>query len=206
MSVFIAIVDYGMGNLRSVLKGLEAAGWSAVITSSPREVDRAAGVVLPGVGAFADAMQNLRAGGLDRAIIRAVAADKPFLGICLGQQLLFEVSEEWGLTSGLGVFPGRVQRLPATVKVPHMGWNQVGFRHPSPLFADIADQTRFYFVHSFYVVPADPEIVLGETDYGGWFASAVGRDRVFGIQFHPEKSSLLGLRVLRNFGRMVKQC
>ncbi len=195
-----------MGNLRSVLKGLEAAGWPARITATPRDVDRAAGVVLPGVGAFADAVRNLRATGLDEAIIRAVAAGKPFLGICLGQQLLFEASEEWGVTPGLGVFPGRVRRLPAAVKVPHMGWNEVCFRRPSPLFAGIADGARFYFVHSFYIAPTEAAIVLGETDYGVRFASAVGRENVFGIQFHPEKSSLLGLQVLRNFGGMVKQC
>ncbi|MBE0466561.1 MAG: imidazole glycerol phosphate synthase subunit HisH [Candidatus Desulforudis sp.] len=195
-----------MGNLRSVLKGLETAGRPGLITSAPREVAGAAGIVLPGVGAFADAMRNLHAAGLDEAVVRAVGSGKPFLGICLGQQLLFDFSEEWGLTPGLGLLPGRVQRLPAAVKVPHMGWNEVSFRRASPLFQGIADRTRFYFVHSFYVTPADPGIVLGETDYGVRFASAVGRDHILGIQFHPEKSSFLGLQVLRNFGRMVQQC
>lgn len=200
---YIAVIDYGTGNLRSALKGLETAGWAARITSDPREVDRAAGVVLPGVGAFADAMANLRAAGLDEAALRAVSAGKPFLGICLGQQLLFEASEEWGLTSGLGVFPGRVRRLPAGVKVPHMGWNQVFFRDSPLLFAGVPDGSRFYFVHSYYVAPADPGIALGETEYGVRFASVVGRGKVFGIQFHPEKSSSLGLQVLQNFGRMI---
>jgi glutamine amidotransferase len=204
--MFIAIIDYGMGNLSSVLKGLETTGSQARITTAPRDVDRAAGLVLPGVGAFADAMRHLRAAGLDEAIKRSIGAGKPFLGICLGLQLLFEASEEWGVSPGLGVFPGRVLRLPPSVKVPHMGWNEVCFRRPSPLFEGLADRTRFYFVHSFYVAPADPEIVLGETDYGLRFASAVGRENVFGIQFHPEKSSTLGLRVLRNFGRLVKRC
>jgi len=201
---YIAVIDYGTGNLMSALKGLETAGWAAVITADPREVDRAAGVVLPGVGAFADAMANLRAAGMDKAILRAVSAGKPFLGICLGQQLLFEASEEWGPTPGLGVFPGRVRRLPAEVKVPHMGWNQVFFRGSPPLFDGIPDGSRFYFVHSYYVAPADPGIVLGETEYGVRFASVVSRDKVFGIQFHPEKSSSLGLQVLRNFGRMIE--
>ena len=204
--MFIAIIDYGRGNLSSVFKGLETAGWQARITAAPRDVDRAAGVVLPGVGAFADAMGSLRAAGMDEAIKRAVDAGKPFLGICLGQQLLFEASEEWGVSPGLGIFPGRVLRLPSTVKVPHMGWNEVCFRRPSPLFAGLADRSRFYFVHSFHVAPTDAALVLGETEYGLRFASAVGRDNVFGIQFHPEKSSRLGLQVLRNFGRMVKQC
>lgn len=202
----IAVIDYGMGNLCSVLKGLESVGGAARVTASPRDVDRAAGVVLPGVGAFADAMENLRAAGLDAAVIRAVEAGKPFLGICLGQQLLFDASEEWGFTPGLGVFPGRVRRLPAHVKVPHMGWNEVRFRRTSPLFSGIKDGDRFYFVHSYYVDPADPAVVLAETDYGVRFASAVGRENVIGIQFHPEKSSRLGLQILRNFAEMVRQC
>lgn len=202
----IAIIDYGMGNLRSVQKGFEKAGVEAAVVRDPREVDSAAGVVLPGVGAFADAMANLRSLKLDEAVHRAVEAGKPFLGICLGQQLLFEASEEWGLHAGLGVFPGRVRRLPEGLKVPHMGWNQVEKVRPNPLLAGVPDRTSFYFVHSYYVDPAEEELVLGLTEYGVRFASVAGRGKVFGIQFHPEKSSYLGLLILKNFGELVMQC
>jgi len=199
----IAIIDYGMGNLRSVQKGLEKAGFAAGIVDEPAAVRAADGVILPGVGAFADAMANLVRRGLDAAIHEVIASGRPFLGICLGLQLLFERSEEWGVHPGLGVFRGTVRRLPSGLKVPHMGWNEVETARPSPLWAGIPDRTRFYFVHSFYVDPAEEEIVLGRTDYGIRFASAVGRARVFGIQFHPEKSSAFGLKILENFGRMV---
>ncbi|MHB1042925.1 MAG: imidazole glycerol phosphate synthase subunit HisH [Eubacteriales bacterium] len=202
----IAIIDYGMGNLRSVQKGFEKAGVEAAVVRDPREVDSAGGVVLPGVGAFADAMDNLRSLKLDEAVHRAVEAGKPFLGICLGQQLLFEASEEWGLHAGLGVFPGRVRRLPEGLKVPHMGWNQVEKVRPNPLLAGVPDRTSFYFVHSYYVDPAEEELVLGLTEYGVRFASVAGRGKVFGIQFHPEKSSYLGLLILKNFGELVLQC
>lgn len=202
----IAIIDYGMGNLRSVQKGFEKAGVEAAVVRDPREVDSAGGVVLPGVGAFADAMDNLRSLKLDEAVHRAVEAEKPFLGICLGQQLLFEASEEWGLHAGLGVFPGLVRRLPEGLKVPHMGWNQVEKVRPNPLLAGVPDRTSFYFVHSYYVDPAEEELVLGLTEYGVRFASVAGRGKVFGIQFHPEKSSYLGLLILKNFGELVLQC
>ncbi|MBO8127716.1 MAG: imidazole glycerol phosphate synthase subunit HisH [Peptococcaceae bacterium] len=202
----IAVIDYGMGNLRSVQKGLEKSGQEVRIVTKPEELEQARGIVLPGVGAFADAMRNLVAKGFDKAIDRAVEAGKPFLGICLGQQLLFEYSEEWGLTRGLGIFPGRVRRLPPDLKVPHMGWNQVFMKRYSPLMDGIPDGSRFYFVHSYYVEPGTPGIVIGETDYGVRFASVVGKGYVYGIQFHPEKSSILGLRILENFGRMVDQC
>lgn len=202
----IAIIDYGMGNLRSVQKGFEKAGVEAAVVRDPREVDSAGGVVLPGVGAFADAMDNLRSLKLDEAVHRAVEAGKPFLGICLGQQLLFEASEEWGLHAGLGVFPGLVRRLPEGLKVPHMGWNQVEKVRPNPLLAGVPDRTSFYFVHSYYVDPAEEELVLGLTEYGLRFASVAGRGKVFGIQFHPEKSSYLGLLILKNFGELVLQC
>lgn len=199
----IAIIDYGMGNLRSVQKGLEKVGFTAEIVDDPAAVRAADGVILPGVGAFADAMGNLAERGLDMAIREVIASGRPFLGICLGQQLLFESSEEWGVHPGLGVFRGTVRRLPPGLKVPHMGWNEVEIARPSPLLAGVPDHTRFYFVHSFYVDPVEEDIVLGWTDYGVRFASAVGRERVFGIQFHPEKSSAWGLRILENFGRMV---
>ena len=203
----IAIIDYGMGNLRSVQKGLEKVGQNSFITGDPQQVAQAKGVVLPGVGAFADAMSNLRSSGLDQAVLKAIADGKPFLGICLGQQLLFEASEEWGLTEGLGIFPGRVRRFPeGDLKVPHMGWNQVEIQKDNPLLEGIPDKSAFYFVHSYYVDPVDPEVILGVTEYGVRFSSFVGRDKVFGIQFHPEKSSALGLKILENFGRLVEQC
>ncbi|MEW6574566.1 MAG: imidazole glycerol phosphate synthase subunit HisH, partial [Bacillota bacterium] len=202
----IAVVDYGMGNLRSVEKGLVRAGFDARVVSEPEAVARAAGVVLPGVGAFADAMANLRSSGLLEVVIQTLEKGKPFLGICLGLQLLFEASEEWGETPGLGFFAGRVRRLPEGVKVPHMGWNELIFTRPTPLFADVPDRTRFYFVHSYYVDPQDREVVLGETKYGIRFAVAAGKENVFGIQFHPEKSSSWGLKILANFGKLVTEC
>ncbi len=199
----IAVIDYGMGNLRSVQKGFEKVGVECVVTADSGLLDRAWGVVLPGVGAFGDAMTNLRAAGLDRAIQRAVKAGKPFLGICLGQQLLFEASEEWVYTKGLDVFPGCVRRLPDDLKVPHMGWNQIKIKQPNPLLEGIPDLSSFYFVHSYVVQPSQTGLILAQTEYGISFASVVGRGRVFGIQFHPEKSSVLGLKILENFGRVV---
>jgi glutamine amidotransferase len=202
----IAIIDYGMGNLRSVEKGFEKAGVRAVITADPAEVDLADGVVLPGVGAFADAMDNLKKTGMDGAVRKAIGQGRPFLGICLGLQLLFEASEEWGHSEGLGIFPGTVRRLPEGFKVPHMGWNQVYFRGEHSLMADVPDGSSFYFVHSYYVDPVQQEIIAGVTDYGMQFTAAVGYKNVFAIQFHPEKSSALGLLILRNFGGIVEKC
>lgn len=202
----IAIIDYGMGNLRSVYRGFLKAGVQVAVVENPDLVDGADGVVLPGVGAFADAMVNLRAAGMVGAIQRAVAAGKPLLGICLGQQLLFEASEEWGHHKGLGIFPGQVRRLPEGLKVPHMGWNQIEIIRPDPLLAGIPDLSSFYFVHSYAVYPADKDIILTMTEYGIRFASIVGKGKVYGIQFHPEKSSSLGLKILENFGRVVDLC
>lgn len=204
--MYIAIIDYGMGNLRSVQKGLESLGWQAEIVGAPEGVDQAAGVILPGVGAFADAMRNLHETGMADAIYRAVDSGKPFLGICLGQQLLFEHSEEFGRTKGLGLFPGTVRRLPPSLIVPHMGWNEIDIRQPVPLLSGVTEGSRFYFVHSYYVHPVDADVVVAETDYGIRFASVVGRGNVFGIQFHPEKSSMLGLNILNNFGKWVAKC
>jgi glutamine amidotransferase len=204
--LYIAIIDYGMGNLRSVQKGLETVGWQAEIVGDPEGVDRADGVILPGVGAFADAMRNLREAGMVDAIYRAIDEGKPFLGICLGQQLLFEHSEEFGLTTGLGVFPGTVRRLPPGLIVPHMGWNEIEIRQPVPLLDGVTEGARFYFVHSYFVAPSTPEVIVAETEYGIRFASVVGRENVFGIQFHPEKSSKLGLNILNNFGKWVAKC
>jgi glutamine amidotransferase len=202
----IAIIDYGMGNLRSVYRGFLKAGVQAAVVENPDLVDGADGVVLPGVGAFADAMVNLRASGMVGAIQRAVAAGKPLLGICLGQQLLFESSEEWGYHKGLGIFPGQVCRLPEGLKVPHMGWNQIEIIRPDPLLAGIPDLSSFYFVHSYAVNPSDKDLILTMTEYGIRFASIVGNGKVYGIQFHPEKSSTLGLKILENFGRVVDLC
>ena len=202
----IAIIDYGMGNLRSVQKGFEKMGVQVAVVGKPEQVDQADGVVLPGVGAFADAMTNLRLSGMDEAVHRAVKAGKPFLGICLGQQLLFDTSEEWGLTKGLGIFRGRVRRLTDGLKVPHMGWNQAEIQRPDPLLEGVPQASSFYFVHSYYVDPEEQEVILTRTEYGVHFASIVGRDNIYGIQFHPEKSSGIGLRILENFGRMVEKC
>jgi glutamine amidotransferase len=212
---FLAIVDYGMGNLRSVQKAFERVGVATVITADSAIIGAAPAVVLPGVGAFGDAMANLRAAGLIPAIHRAIDDGRPFLGICLGQQLLFESSEEMGWHAGLGVFRGRVVRFPSTVerwrlevgdwrKVPHIGWNQVHIQRTSPILDGVADGSFAYFVHSFYVAPDDPAVVLATTDYGVDFASIIGRDRVFGIQFHPEKSQEIGLRILHNFASLVE--
>lgn len=196
----IAVVDYGMGNLRSVQKGLEKAGYQAEITADPERILSARGVVLPGVGAFARAMEVLQQQGLADCLQQVAASGRPLLGICLGLQLLFEGSEESGWHTGLGLIPGVVKRLPAGVKVPHMGWNQVTWQKSSPLAAGIPDGSAFYFVHSYYVDPAREDDVLARTEYGLNFVSAVSRGNIFGLQFHPEKSSRLGLKILQNFG------
>jgi glutamine amidotransferase len=203
----IAIVDYGMGNLGSVQKALERVGATAVVTSDPAVLDTAQGVVLPGVGAFGDAMANLRARRLLEPVLRQVKEDKPLLGICLGMQLLFDESEEMGRHRGLGLLPGQVVRFPeGTLKVPHVGWNQLRMADRRPemaLLEGIADGAHAYFVHSYYVVPGEPADVLATTEYGLEFASMVGRGTVVGAQFHPEKSQEVGLRLLRNFARLV---
>ncbi|KAB2952661.1 imidazole glycerol phosphate synthase subunit HisH [Heliorestis acidaminivorans] len=201
----IAIIDYGMGNLRSVQKGLEKVGYNGFITSDPEQVVSAKAVILPGVGAFADAMENLRESKLIPAIDQVIEQGKPFMGICLGYQLMFEESEEGGLHKGLSIFPGRVRRLPPGLKVPHMGWNQLTIRQASPLLEGVPSQSEFYFVHSYYVDPADPSLIIATADYGFDFCAIAGRDHIFGAQFHPEKSSDLGLKILQNFGRQVEQ-
>jgi glutamine amidotransferase len=199
----IAIIDYGRGNLRSVQKGFEKVGVEAIITPDPGVAAKATGLVLPGVGAFADAMTNLKDKGLEDVVREAIFLNKPFLGICLGLQLLFETSEEWGYSEGLGIFPGRVRQLPDNLKVPHMGWNQVDFVKLNPLIEEIANKTYFYFVHSFYVEPADKTLVSGLTEYGLNFTSMISKNNLFALQFHPEKSSTMGLQILKNFGRIV---
>jgi glutamine amidotransferase len=200
----IAIVDYRMGNLRSVEKGFEAAGVADVrVTDDPALIAAADGVVLPGVGAFRDAAANLDASGCRDALLARLADGAPFLGICLGLQLLADVGLEDGEWRGLGVLGGTCERLPAGVKVPHIGWNTVEYSRESPLFAGVPDDSAFYFVHSYRVVPADPSCIIGTTEHGVRFVSAVEKGRAFAVQFHPEKSSEVGLHVLRNFGKIV---
>jgi glutamine amidotransferase len=200
----IAILDYGMGNLRSVQKGFEKVGHQAVVTSDPAQVAAAEKVVLPGVGAFEDCIAELRRRDLVRSVHEAIDAGKPFLGICLGLQLLFDVSYENGRHEGLGIFPGEVVRfdLPREYAVPHMGWNQLSIRRPAPILDGVAAGTYVYFVHSYYVVPNDAEVIATETDYGKPFCSMVWRDNVFATQFHPEKSQAEGLRILKNFAEL----
>ena len=209
----VAVVDYGMGNLRSVAKALEHVADASpsrvevVVTADPAVVAAADRVVVPGQGALPDCMEQLRQRGLKDAVIQA-AASKPFLGICVGLQMLFDHGEE-GDVPGLGVLAGQVPRFPkgapmvaadgSALKVPHMGWNEVRQAKPHPLWEGIEDGARFYFVHSYYVVPADPAITLGTTTYGLSFTSAVARDNIVAVQFHPEKSAQSGLRLLRNF-------
>jgi glutamine amidotransferase len=200
----IAIIDYEMGNLRSVQKGFEKGGHQAVITSDPAVVDGASHVVLPGVGAFADAVAALHRRKLVEPVRAAVAGGKPFLGICLGLQLLFEKSYEDGEFEGLGIIPGKVVRfrVPKDYKVPHMGWNQIEFCRRPPIFSGLHDGTYFYFVHSYYVVPSDKSVIATETHYAAPFCSSIWKDNLFATQFHPEKSQADGLRVLTNFAEL----
>ena len=199
----VGIVDYEMGNLRSVEKGLEKVGVDAAICAEAESFDAFDGLVLPGVGAFGDAMENLKRLGMDEAIREYIATGRHLLGICLGMQLLLEYSEEHGRNEGLGIVPGGCLRLPDTVKVPHMGWNILNVTRENQLFEGLGQADRFYFVHSFYCAPSDGSWTIGTTDYGLEFACAFGRENVWGLQFHPEKSSRLGLEILANFGRMV---
>lgn len=207
----IAVIDNGICNLRSVTKALEAVGAQVQVVRTPAELAAAdaKGLVLPGVGALRDCVASLRATGLAESVRAWIAADRPFLGVCLGMQALFEHSEEGaaGGTEGLGIFPGRVVRFqrPAEFKIPHMGWNTVRFTQPASPLRDGLDieGESFYFVHSFQCVSADPALVLGECDYGGVFAAAIGRGRCFATQFHPEKSQAKGLQIYRNFAAVA---
>ena len=201
----IAIVDYQMGNLRSVQKAFERVGHEATITSRPQDLLAADKVVLPGVGAFRDAIAELRRRDLVEPIREVVASGTPFLGICLGLQLLFDVSYEDGTYEGLGIVPGEVKRfeLPPEYKVPHMGWNEVVRQQEVSCLEGVEDGSHFYFVHSYYVEPKDPSWVALTADYGGEFCAAVSRENLFATQFHPEKSQTTGLRLLGNFAEGI---
>ena len=202
----IAIVDYDMGNLRSVQKGFEMVGCHAVVTRDPAVLDRASHVVLPGVGAFGDCVTNLNRFGLMEPLSRSISQGKPFLGICLGLQVLFTQSEEFGSHQGLDILKGTVKRFSFTkphdkrLKIPHMGWNPIHIQTPSPLLNEIASGSYVYFVHSYYVQPVDLKIICTETTYGIPFVSSLVHENIFACQFHPEKSQRIGLQLLRNFG------
>lgn len=200
----IAIVDYQMGNLRSVQKAFLRVGHEAVVTSDPALLADADKIVLPGVGAFEDCVAELDRRKLLAPICEAVESDRPFLGICLGLQILFDVSYENGRHEGLGLLRGEVHQfdLPPEFKVPHMGWNQLEIHRPAPLLAGVSADAHFYFVHSYYVVPDDPEIIAAETDYHRRFCSMIWRDNLFATQFHPEKSQAEGLKILSNFAEL----
>ena len=207
----IAIIDYGMGNLRSVHKAFEAVGHTAVVTRDPHRLEDASHLVLPGVGAFGDCMANLDRYGLIDSVRRGITSGKPFLGICLGLQLLFTESQEFGVHKGLDVISGTVKRFAshssgsvsgaAPRKIPHIGWNAVHIERPAPPLAGIASGTQLYFVHSYYAEPSDRSLIATSTEYGSSFASSVWRDNIFACQFHPEKSQSVGLQIIRNFGR-----
>ncbi len=196
----VVIIDYGMGNLRSVENALAAVGGKPVRSGDPEVIARSTRLVLPGVGAFGDAMANLRRSGLEPQIRAAVASGTPLLGLCLGLQLLFTESEEFGMHRGLDLIPGRVLRFEeAQLQVPHVGWNQIESVRCDPLLEGIPDGSYFYFVHSYYVVPDDPRDAIGWTHYGRRFCSVARRGNAWGAQFHPEKSQDAGKRLLRNF-------
>ena len=198
----IAIIDYGMGNLRSVQKAFDYLGFAAEIVDEPERLSGATHLVLPGDAAFGDAMRNLRAAGWDQAILEGIAAKKPFLGICVGLQLMFSESEEMGQHSGLGILLGKCVRFPVTERVPQIGWNQVAIKRDVPLMAGVPEGSFFYFVHSFYVETVNESDCVATTDYGLDYTSIAGDGRVFGVQFHPEKSQAHGLRLLDNFARL----
>ena len=205
----VAIVDYGAGNLRSVQKAFQKVGISAEITKDKNTIRSAKGVVLPGVGSFDPAISDLRQGGLEGVIEEAIALGKPFLGICLGMQHLFGSSEE-GKLKGLSILPGSVKKFNfsgtpwSNLSVPHMGWNRLSFKHRPPLFEGIEEGDMMYFAHSYYAVPEDDSIIATKTDYGIEFTSAIWKNNILGIQFHPEKSGEKGLLILKNFGKMCK--
>jgi glutamine amidotransferase len=202
----VTIIDYKVGNLRSVQKAFESFGVTAEITDDPRSLAVADKIILPGVGAFGSGIEKLRQSGFEQALAEHQAKGKPLLGICLGMQLLFAESEEMGVHTGLGFVKGKVLRFSASehlsLKVPHMGWNTVSFRKPSAFIKGLDDESYFYFVHSYYCQPETENITLGETTYGKPFCSMLQHENLFGVQFHPEKSSTVGLRLLENFAKL----
>lgn len=201
----LAVIDYGAGNLRSVEKAFATVGVDARVSDDLKVLAEARGLVLPGVGAFGDACKELEARGYKSLILQRVSRGVPLLGVCLGYQLLFEESEEFGVHRGLGLLKGRVVRFPENeLRVPHVGWNRVARAREHPLFEGIEENAFFYFVHSYYVEPADPALTIGVTEYGLEFASMAGDGLVMGVQFHPEKSQHAGLRLLKNFAAMVE--
>ena len=202
MGVPLAIIDYGVGNLRSVEKAFAATDCEAVVSDDERVLCEAERLVLPGVGAFGACMKALTERGFDELVMERVEAGTPLLGVCVGMQMLFEESEEFGISEGLGLLRGRVRRFSSELLVPQVGWNQVRQRNVHPLLASVEDGAFFYFVHSFYCEPADEAVVIGETEYGAAYASAVARGTVCGVQFHPEKSQAAGLQLLKNFASM----
>jgi glutamine amidotransferase len=199
----IAIIDYGAGNLRSVTNAIGRLGYQPNIVSTPEEVLAAQAVILPGVGAAADTMANLQALGLVSPILRFIGEGRPFLGVCIGLQILFSGTEEGGWHECLGIIPGVVRRLPPELKIPHMGWNQVRQRVSHPVFSSIPDEANFYFVHSYYVEPDDGALVAGETEYGIPMCSVIARGKLIATQFHPEKSGEVGLKIYDNFIKMA---
>jgi glutamine amidotransferase len=200
----LAIIDYGMGNLHSLSKALERMGYDYVITSDPDVLRKANGLILPGVGAFGDAMYELAIRGIDTVIKAEALEGKPLLGICLGMQLLFSSSDENGYYEGLNLLPGHVARFRGELKIPHMGWNWLSFKHPHPLFRDLSED-YVYFVHSYYVQAANSEDVIATTNYGTSVPAIVARNQIYGMQFHPEKSGKLGLKLLNQFARLVEK-
>ena len=200
----IALVDYGAGNLRSVFKALESIGGDVKIVDTAEEIAAADAVILPGVGNFGDGMNKIRERKLEQPILDAIASGKPFLGICLGMQLLLEESEEAPGVKGLGVFKGKVVHFPAGIeKVPHMGWNDITIKSQHPCFEGIKDEDYFYFVHSYYAAPENPDVTLATCDYIHQFTAVIGKDNIFATQYHPEKSQDKGLQILKNFVKLV---
>jgi len=202
MGKCVAVIDYGLGNLRSVAKALETVGARVKVTNEAKSISNATAIVLPGVGAFGRAMDNLNKLDITPSILAAVKEGKPFLGICLGLQVLFTQSQEHGECKGLGILKGSVEKFTSGVKIPHMGWNEVQFSTDNArlaIFKDIPDKSYFYFVHSYYVEPLEKGIVAATANYGREFTSAVNKDNLWGVQFHPEKSAKLGLKILDNF-------
>lgn len=198
----LAIIDYGVGNLRSVEKAFAAMDCDAIVSGDEKVLRAAERLVLPGVGAFGACMKTLSERGLDQLVREKVADGAPLLGVCVGMQLLFEESDEFGATAGLGFLRGRVRRFSDDLVVPHVGWNRVKERQSHTLFRDLQPEAFFYFVHSYYCEPLENEVVVGQTEYGVNYASVVARENICGVQFHPEKSQESGLRLLKNFARL----